>query len=207
MQTTTPRATLAALDAVLEAGESLGLWQTLPDEFPDHEHLAAFRQVRTPEGLTFYVRQRDGRITSGVESLYSQPRQRGIRVHVSDVEHRGEPSPTAGAATDRDRVAIAKTLHKRVMANETGKRYAAAIRDLLTERIALRAALLQHIEALAPLGWRLSSAHNLSDSTYWEATLYGPKGLQARVTARGDMYVERLTTNVLRVQQLVDIAQ
>lgn len=202
-------ANLAALGAILDAGQRLQLWAVLPDAYasdPDMAHMATHREVQTPDGGRYSVSlQNDRRAHASIASLSTLPNQRGIRMHASDVTPHGQEAPEASVALDRDPETSARSLHKRVIV--PGALIAAKMRAEMAKREAMREALLVNVAAMSALGCT-SAVNSPGDGVYYEAKLWhSGLGGTVRVTSSGSVYVERITVDLADVATLIGIAQ
>jgi hypothetical protein len=201
---------LARYEAVLQAGEAAGYWQTLPNEYaaqmerePGHlDHMALHREVQTVEGNRFSISTREGRFSACIAHVSTKPRQQGIRLWATDL---ALDAPTATVAADRPAAIIAKELHRRVIV--PGAATATKLREELASRVAMRDALLGHVETLRLQGATLGH-QGIGDGEHYEARMWlSGLGGSIRVTSGGAVYVERVTVRVEDLKALVALAK
>jgi hypothetical protein len=147
-------ASLVRLDEVLSAGEALGYWKATQRRQPDEGNTWRFGDVVTPDGLTFTLSGgswgREGQITCSV-ALINGPH--GLRSSPTDVLRYQQAKPEASCSYTRSAEAIAKDLHRRVIASPEGIEVARLVRERLDKLLEQHAALRRHVAALEAMGY------------------------------------------------------
>jgi hypothetical protein len=181
-------------EAVLRAGAEAGLWRVVPVEpraGDDGGWRRHRREVETDAGRFDISKGRGATVEARVADAVSAV---GVRVFPRDLRRSEAAAPTATATLTRDPLTVARDLHRRVCV--VGADDARRLQALLGERLAMRAALLAHVETLKAQGAEVPQHMSLGAGDYYEAKAWVEGLGSIRVTTTGKVYVGRVTVTV-----------
>lgn len=162
-------ASIAALPAVVAAGEALGYW-TAEAKQREHEPLEVHYNmaVQTPEGLRFWLSaggwSSESKLSCSIASINGP---HGLSFHPTDEKANGETLPEATASFNRAPEAIAKDFYRRVVSHPRAIEIAQTVKRGLALALAQRASLRAYVKKLEGMGYEF---RHLADDQCHQAT-------------------------------------
>lgn len=187
---------VAALPAVVEAGEKLGLWRHLPTETRQADIVGAdssprwqWVTVEDSNGNRFNLHAggwgREGMIVSTLAGVDGPG---GKRFGPADVRRYSEaPAPEAQAAAKRSPEAVAKDLARRVIQDPYAVELAGRLRAMVAEQHAQRAQLVAHVETLKGLGYGTYRDEGVPAQECYQVQMWGQGLPDVKVTYAGSV--------------------
>lgn len=162
-------ASIAALPAVVAAGETLGYWtaeakQREHDSREVHYNTA----VRTPDGLRFWLSAggwgSESKLSCSIAYIEGP---HGLTFHPSGEKSSGEKLPEAAASFNRAPEAIARDFYQRVVSNARAIEIAHQLKQRLELTLAQHASLRAYVKKLERMGYEF---RHLADDQSHKAT-------------------------------------